>query len=74
VAGAVYFPNSGYCDPHQFVLQLAKAAEALGAKFRTHTHVNDLCIRDRRVTALQTQDEKIAADAVVLTCGAWTPN
>jgi len=73
VAGAVYFPDSGFCDPHQFVLKLAAAAEALGTKFRAHTHVKDLCIRDGRVTALLTQEDKLTADAVVLACGAWTP-
>lgn len=73
VAGAVYFPNSGSCDPHQFILKLAEAAEALGATFRTHTHVKDLCVRDDRVTSLVTQDDEIAADTVVLACGSWAP-
>ena len=73
VAGAVYFPDSGACDPQQFVLKLAAAAEALGATFRTHTDVQDLHVRDGRVTAVVTQHDRVAADAVVLACGSWTP-
>jgi D-amino-acid dehydrogenase len=73
VAGAVYFPDSGACDPQRFVLELAKAAAALGVTFCPHTHVEDLHVRYGRVTALVTQDDEMAADAVVLAGGSWTP-
>jgi D-amino-acid dehydrogenase len=74
VAGAIYFPNSGSCDPYQFILKLANAAEALGAKFCPHTHVQDLHVRNGRVTSLVTQDGEIVTDSVVLACGSWTPH
>jgi D-amino-acid dehydrogenase len=73
VAGAVYFPDSGACDPRQFVLELARAAEALGATFCPHTHVEDLHVRNGVVTALVSQDNEMTADAVVLAGGSWTP-
>jgi D-amino-acid dehydrogenase len=78
VAGAVYFPDSAACDPYQFVIELAKAAEAQGATFRPHTRVDGLHVGDGRVTAIVTLDDEfaadeIAADEVVLAGGSWTP-
>ncbi len=73
VAGAVYFPDSGFCDPHQFVLALAKAAERLGVTFYANTLVEDLRVENDRVTAIVTEEDELSADSVVLACGSWTP-
>jgi D-amino-acid dehydrogenase len=73
VAGAIYYPDSGFCDPLRFVLRLANAAQGLGAEVRTNTPVTDLRIENGRVVSVVAVGEEIDADAVVLACGSWTP-
>ena len=71
MAGALYLPLSAHCHPEKFVVELARAAEALGVHVRTHTKVKDLEIRGGRATGVVTEGDMIEADAVVLACGAW---
>lgn len=73
VAGAIYYPNSGFCNPQEFVVRLAAAAEASGANLRCNTQVTDLKVRRGRVACVLTKDEPIEADTFVLACGSWTP-
>ncbi len=71
VAGAVYFPRSGCCDPHKFVLSLARAARRAGADVREDTEVIDIVQSGGKARGVVTRNGEIPADAVVLTCGAW---
>jgi D-amino-acid dehydrogenase len=73
VAGAVYYPRSGYCNPETFVFGMAKAAEQLGVKLLTNRPVSDFHLEHGRVTAVAAGDERWEADAFALTCGAWAP-
>jgi D-amino-acid dehydrogenase len=73
VAGAVYFPNSGYCNPQTFTLQLADAARRLGASIRTGMSVTDFRVDNGRLSRIATSEEEIPADAAVVACGSWTP-
>ncbi|MFV1964158.1 MAG: NAD(P)/FAD-dependent oxidoreductase [Pirellulaceae bacterium] len=73
VAGAVYFPVSGYCNPQKFVLQLAEAARAQGATIRTGVTVTDLRVENGRLQRIATSEGEIEADAAVVACGSWTP-
>jgi D-amino-acid dehydrogenase len=73
VAGAVYYPRSGYCNPETFVLRLAEAAQQLGVTLVTNKQVTDLCVENGRLTSVAAGDEIWEADAFALTCGAWAP-
>jgi D-amino-acid dehydrogenase len=71
VAGAVYFPQSGCCDPHQLVLRLAEAAAGMGAEVLEGTEVTGVKLGGDRVVGVTTARGEISADALVLSCGAW---
>jgi D-amino-acid dehydrogenase len=73
VAGAIYFPDSGYCNPQTFTLQLADAARRFGATIRTHATVTDLRVDNGRLSRITTSEEEIAPDAAIVACGSWSP-
>jgi len=73
MAGAVYFSESGYCNPRQFVVGLAQAAVEQGAAIETHTRVTDLAWQGEGAVRLSTTEGEYQADAAVLACGSWTP-
>ena len=73
VAGAIYYLNSGYCNPQELVKQLATAAQACGAVVKQNTPVTDLRIKRGHLVAVVTAHEEIKADALVLACGSWAP-
>jgi len=71
VAGAVYYPQSGDCDPEQLTIAMCRAAQSLGADVREKAGVADVSTHNGRVTSVLLDEEEIPADAVVLACGAW---
>ena len=73
VAGGVYYPDSGYCNPERLVLAMAEAAKGLGAVIRTNTAVQALKVDKGRVSALVSGEELIAGDQFVLACGSSAP-
>ncbi|MFJ1758702.1 phytoene desaturase family protein [Amycolatopsis sp. NPDC088138] len=62
--GGVYFPEGGMAAVPR---ALAAAAADAGVEFRYGTTVTALERRGRRVTAVRTEGERVACDAVVLT-------
>ena len=72
IAGAIHMPDSCFCEPEQFVLEMAKAAQRMGAEFRTGVQVTDLKIDGDDVRVV-TDAEPVDARHVVLACGAWAP-
>jgi D-amino-acid dehydrogenase len=72
-AGAVFYPGDLSGDPAAFVRAVAAAARELGVELRLGTEAFSLGSRQSRVTGIETTAGRIAADAVVLAAGAWTP-
>ena len=73
VAGGVYYPDSGYCNPERLVLAMAEAAKGLGAVIRTNTAVQALKVDKGRVSAVVSGEELIAGEQFVLACGSSAP-
>ena len=72
VAGAVLHPDEAHCDPLAFVRAVGEAAVAAGADVRTEVEALALR-RDGARTLVETTAGELAASAVVLAAGAWTP-
>ncbi len=74
VLGAVWYPDSAFCNPHAFVRAAAAAAEALGARFLPNRSVERLDLAGGRARGVVLdRDERVEAEAVVLAAGSWTP-
>ena len=73
IVGGVYYPDEAHCDSAVFVRAVGAAAEAAGARIRTRVEVLRLLHTGARVHGVETTQGRLAADAVVLAAGAWTP-
>ena len=69
---ASWNPDDAVVFPWPFLWGYAGRAEALGAKIRTFTRVTGFETAGARVTAVQTDRGRVACDAVVVACGAWS--
>jgi D-amino-acid dehydrogenase len=74
VVGAVFFPEAGTVNPHRFVVEMAARAERQGATIVSGARVAEVLVQAGRVVGVRThQGEELAADAVVIAAGAYTP-
>lgn len=73
LAGGLRLPNDETGDCKMFTEQLAKKCQELGVVFHFNTNVTDLDIQDNTVVGLRTAQQTFAADAVLCTLGAYTP-
>jgi glycine/D-amino acid oxidase-like deaminating enzyme len=53
ILGGAYFPEGATCDPHRFVLEMAKAAEKLGARILVGHKVTEVLNRDTQITGIR---------------------
>ncbi len=69
----LFEPEAGYVDATRVVTTLISHATKLGVRLQGSSSFADL-IENGRVTGIALQDrQRLFADAVVMTAGAWTP-
>jgi D-amino-acid dehydrogenase len=73
VAGALFFPQDELGDCNKFTANLAAWCVARGARLHLEATVTGLDVQGGRVRAVQTSKGELAADAVVVALGSWTP-
>lgn len=72
VVGGFHYAESSFTDPHVFLVQLAKRAEAHGATVRTNAEVVKLLTEGGKTTGVRlVSGESLEADTVVLATGIW---
>jgi len=71
--GALRLPGDETGDCLLFTQRLAKMAEALGATFRFGVNITGVVSDGRRVTGVDTDAGRLAADHVVLALGSYSP-
>jgi 4-methylaminobutanoate oxidase (formaldehyde-forming) len=71
VLGAQFVPTDGHIDPTGLTLSFAAGAKAAGARVRTGVRVEEIAVRDGRVTGVVTDHGAIEADVVVNAGGIW---
>ncbi len=73
VVGGYHLPQERHVRPDSFVAGLVARLTVDGVDLRGDTPVIGIEHRGDRVTAVETPAGRIAADAVVVCAGAWTP-
>lgn len=68
-AGAALYEDTGWVDPYTYATALQSAAEARGAEFRLDSEVTDIDVENGTVVGVETDAERIDADAVVIAAG-----
>jgi sarcosine dehydrogenase len=69
--GASWLPTDGQANPSDITQSLAKGARMHGAKFHEAVQVTGFDMVDGRITAVNTNQGKIACDKVVNCAGMW---
>jgi D-amino-acid dehydrogenase len=74
IQGAVHHPEASTANPHHFVLELARVAQARGAVIRTRTEVAEVLETvDHRARGVRlSSGEIVEADVVLLATGAYS--
>lgn len=69
--------ETGWIDPHALTMVYKRDAEAAGVEFRTNTPVTDLRVErrdgERTIVGVETPDDTVDAETVVLATGWRTP-
>jgi len=72
MVGANYYPDDHQVDPVQLSRALASAVARLGGTFRSGVTVTGLARSGERVIGVETTEDVIHADRVVIAGGAWS--
>jgi len=73
LVAAAYEPESGYADPASTANAYARRAKELGATLMLNTRALSINIEKGRITGLTTDKGSLAAGAVVVAAGPWSP-
>ena len=73
LAGGLFFPQDEVGDCNKFAQGLAAWCAERGARFRFNTTVEEIELRDGRARGVLTSAGRIAADAVVVALGSFSP-
>ncbi len=73
VRGSIYYADDAHLYPSQLMRQLKNYLAQQGVHFELGTCVQELVVRNGRVTHLQTdKDQPIEVEEVVIAAGAWS--
>jgi D-amino-acid dehydrogenase len=73
LAGGWFYEADAHLRPDKLMARLRCVLERHGVTIRTHCALTDFACSGRRVQSAMTSQGELAADAFVVTTGAWTP-
>ena len=72
ILGSVYMPKDGQADPVGVTNVLAKAARMEGVQIFEKTPVKKILVKNKKIVGVETKEEKIDCEYVVLATGMWS--
>lgn len=70
--GALYFGCDAHCNPNLLIQQLLHNLSAKGVKFVANRSVTDFVVEQKKIRAVQLENEVVAADQVIIATGSWS--
>ena len=70
--GAAYFKCDHHTTPQEFMTEMKAYLKRVGVRFFINEEVEDIDIKNEKITALQTNKQKLSADEFVLAAGTWS--
>jgi len=72
VIGGILMPGDGAADPSGVTHMLAKAARMEGAKIFEKSPVQEILVKDGRISGVKVNGQKIDCEYIVLASGMWS--
>jgi 4-methylaminobutanoate oxidase (formaldehyde-forming) len=72
ILGGVYMPEDGQADPVGVTNVLAKAARMEGVQIFEKTPVTKILVKNNKIVGVETSENKIECEYVVLATGMWS--
>jgi D-amino-acid dehydrogenase len=70
--GAAYFKCDHHTTPQEFMTEMKAYLKQVGVIFFLNEEVEDIDIKNEKITAIQTNKQKLDADEFVLAAGTWS--
>ena len=72
--GALFLPEDHWVNNPRLVTALVEAGSELGVEWRRETQVQEVIVRDGRVTSVSLGDSTIHSGGLLVAAGAWSGN
>jgi D-amino-acid dehydrogenase len=73
VKGATYYECDSHTTPNEFMEEMKSYLKAVGVQFFKNEKVEDLEVKNGKITSVLTNKQTLKADEFVLTAGSWSP-
>lgn len=70
--GAVYYKCDQHTTPHEFMKELKQYLKNAGVTFCINEKVEDLEVKNGKISAIKTNKQTLIADEFVLSAGSWS--
>jgi D-amino-acid dehydrogenase len=72
IVGAMYYECDYHTTPHEFMEEMKTYLKTVGVQFYKNENVKDIHIKNKKITSVITNKQKLKADEFVLTAGSWS--
>ncbi|AZQ58647.1 FAD-dependent oxidoreductase [Maribacter sp. MJ134] len=70
--GAIHYECDGHTTPTEFMPKMLNYLKKQGVKVKTNEEVEDIVLKNQRITGLRTDKDVYEADDVVMAAGSWS--
>ena len=72
IIGATYYECDYHTTPHEFMEEMKTYLKSVGVQFYKNERVEDIIIKNKKISSIITDKQELKADEFVLTAGSWT--
>ena len=72
IKGATYYECDYHTTPHEFMEEMKDYLISVGVQFYKNERVEDIHIKNKKISSIFTNNQELKADEFILTAGSWT--